>query len=128
MNATILPPPRHTARAAGGDDRDVWFAWACLAASPVAFGLAFVVGEGTSALLGYEGTGIPPWWVVTVTLLLALVVFSVPAALATWFWRRARARGDDRGMLPAVILITISAGFLALNLLSYLVGVLAERV
>lgn len=125
MNASTLPPAR-AAVTRNRDDRDVRAAWACLVASPVAFGLAFVVGDGTSSLLGHDGPGMAPWWVVTVTLLLALVVFSVPAALATWFWHRGQAKGDDRAKLPAVILITLSTGFLALNLMAYLVGLLVE--
>jgi hypothetical protein len=128
MNADILPPQRTSTEPPVRDDRDVRLAWVCLAASPVAFVVAFVVGEGTSTVLGYDGTGIAPWWILLVTLVLALTVFCVPAALATWFWQRALARGDDRGKVPAVILITLSAGFLAMNLLALLVGMLMERV
>ena len=128
MNADILPPPRTPTGPPRRDDRDVRLAWLCVAASPVAFVVAFVVGEGTSTVLGYDGTGIAPWWILVVTLVLALAVFCVPAALATWFWRRGLARGDDRGKLPAVILITLSAGFLGLNLMALLVGLLMERV
>ncbi len=122
MNADILPPQRTSTEPPRRDDRDVRLAWVCVAASPVAFVVAFVVGEGTSTVLGYDGTGIAPWWILVVTLVLALAVFCVPAALATWFWRRGLARGDDRGKLPAVMLITLSAGFLAMNLLALLVG------
>lgn len=126
MNAAILPPPRTPARPPGRDDRDVRLAWVCVVASPLAVAVAFVVGEGTSTMLGYDGTGIPPWWILTVTLVLTLAVFFVPAALATRFWLRAQARDDDRAKVPAVILITISAGFLAVNLLALLVGMLME--
>ena len=77
---------------------------------------------------GNDGTGIAPWWILIVTLVLALAVFCVPAALATWFWQRGVARGDDRGKVPAVILIALSAGFLAMNLLALLVGMLMQRV
>ena len=61
-----------------------------------------------------------------VTLLLAAAVFCLPAVLATWFWHRAQARGDDRAKLPAVILYVLSAAFIGLNLLAYLVGLLVE--
>ena len=130
MNAEIFPPsstPGVTGPTAR-DDRDVRLAWICLVASPAAFLVAMVVGEGTASLLGYEGDGKAPWWVAVVVLVLAVAVFCVPAVLATWFWRRARARGDDRGKVPAVILIAVSALFLALNLVSYVLGLLVEKV
>lgn len=128
MNASILPPPRATVPRGRDerDERDVRAAWACVVASPVAFVLAFVVGEGTSGLLGYDGVGLAPWWIVTVSLVLGAAVFCVPAALATWFWHRAQARGDDRAKLPAVILYVLSAAFIGLNLLAYLVGLLVQ--
>jgi hypothetical protein len=53
-------------------------------------------------------------------------VFCLPALLATWFRHRARGRGDDRATLPAVILYVLSAAFVGLNLLAYLVGLLVE--
>ena len=128
MNAATIPPLRPPAHAAptGRDDHDVRLAWACLIASPVAFLLAFVVGEGTSILLGYDGVGFAPWWIATTTMLLAAAVFCLPALLATWFRHRARARGDDGATLPAVILYVLSAAFVGLNLLAYLVGLLVE--
>ena len=128
MSADILPPQGTSTEPPRRDDRDVRLAWVCVAASPVAFVVAFVVGEGTSSLLGYDGEGIAPWWILIVTLVLALAVFCVPAALATWSWQRGVARGDDRGKIPAVILITLSVGFLGLNLMALLVGMLMERV
>ena len=93
MNADILPPQRTSTEPPRRDDRDVRLAWVCVAASPVAFVVAFVVGEGTSTVLGYDGTGIAPWWILIVTLVLALAVFCVPAALATWFWQRGAGPG-----------------------------------
>lgn len=64
--------------------------------------------------------------VAIITLVVTLAVFGVPAVLATGFWHRARARGDDRGTWPAVILVTVSAAFPPLNLVSYVAGVLTE--
>lgn len=126
MNPAIFPvDPVDTPH--GRDDRDVRRAWLSLAVAPVAFVAAFVIGEGTSSLLGYHGDGIAPWWMLVVTLLLALAAFCLPAVLATWFWRRAQAQGDDRGKAPAVVLITVSVGFLGLNLTALLVGLLLER-
>lgn len=60
------------------DTRDVRLAWACFVASPVFFVLAFVVGEGMSALLGYDGIGPAPVGVGVLSVVAALVVFSIP--------------------------------------------------
>ena len=104
------------------DTRDVRLAWACFVASPVFFVLALAVGEGMSALLGYDGIGPAPVGVGVLSVVAALVVFSIPAALAVWFARRAHAQGDDRAKVPAIVLAVMSAGFLALNLFSWIVG------
>jgi hypothetical protein len=104
------------------DTRDVRLAWACFVASPVFIVLAFAVGEAMSALLGYDGIGPPPVGVGVLSVVAALVVFSIPAAPAVWFARRALAQGDDRAKVPAVVLVVMSAGFLALNLFSWIIG------
>lgn len=104
------------------DTSDVRLAWACFVASPVFFVLAFAVGEGMSALLGYDGIGPAPVGVGVLSVVAALVVFSIPAALAAWFARRAHAQGDDRAKVPAIGLVVMSTGFLALNLFSWIVG------
>lgn len=127
MNATTVPtahtsPPRHDR-----DDRDTWAAWACLVAAPVAFVLAFVVGEGLSSALGWDGVGPPVWWVGVISVAAALVVFSIPAVLATWFWSRAHRRGDDRARVPAAVLVVLSLGFLAMNLLAWALDVVARN-
>ncbi len=104
MNAATIPPLRPAAHTASTsrDDHDVRLAWACLIASPAAFLLAFVVGEGTSILLGYDGVGFAPWWIATTTLLLAAAVFCLPALLATWFRHRAgRAVTTGRRCRPS---------------------------
>jgi hypothetical protein len=88
----------------------------------VFFVLAFTVGEGMSALHGYDGIGPAPVGVGMLSVVAALVVFSIPAALAAWFAHRAHAQGDDRAKVPAIVLVVMSAGFLALNLFSWIVG------
>ena len=108
------------------DTRDVRLAWACFIASPVFFVLAFAVGEGMSGLLGYEGIGPPPLGLGVLIVVAALVVFSIPAALAVWFARRAHVRGDDRAKVPAIVLVVMSAGFLAMNLFSWIVGLVLD--
>ncbi|HET6967899.1 MAG TPA: hypothetical protein VFI44_06460 [Ornithinibacter sp.] len=89
--------------------------------------LAFVVGEGLSSVLGASGDGTQPWWVGASALVAALVVFSIPAALATWFWSRAHREGDDRARVPAAILVVLSLGFLAMNLLAWVLDVVARN-
>jgi hypothetical protein len=112
----VLPTP------APRDDRDVRFAWVCLAAAPVAFILAFVVGEGIATAMSVEEGTTPPVWVAVLVLLAAVAVFAVPVALAWRFANRARSRGDDRGRVPAIVLSVLALVFVGVNVLS---GILA---
>lgn len=91
---------------------------------PLAFGGAFLVGEGLSALLGYPpgGNDPAPWWVIVLSTLPAFAVFAIPAIVATHFARRAAANGDARGKRPARILQVVTAAFVLMNLLAPLVG------
>lgn len=115
MNAPVdAPRARHgPPTSLGRDDRDTWLAWACLVAAPVAF------------VLGWNGVA-PPVGVGVPSLVVAPVVFGVPAALATWLWSRAHRRGDDRARVPAAILVVLSLGFLAANLLAWVLDVVAR--
>ena len=127
MNATTVPSAHASPPRDDRDDRDTRAAWACLVAAPVAFVLAFVVGEGLSSALGWDGVGPPVWWVGVLSVAAALVVFSIPAVLATWFWSRAHRRGDDRARVPAAVLVVLSLGFLAMNLLAWALDVVARN-
>ena len=130
MNATTVPPartPHHPRTPVPRDDRDTRAAWACLVAAPVAFVLAFVVGEGLSGRLGGDGVGAPAWWVGVLSVVAALVVFCVPAALASWFGSRAHRRGDDRATVPAAVLVVLSLGVLAMNLLAWVLDTVARN-
>lgn len=119
MNATTHPvDPTPASR----DDRDVRFTWACLWSAPVAFVLAFVVGEGIASVMSVEEGTTPPVWVAALVLMLAMALFAAPTVLAWRFANRARARGDDRGRVPAIVLTVIAVAFVGVNLLS---GVLA---
>lgn len=116
MNATdspVVPTP------AERDDRDVRFAWACLLSAPLVFVLSFVLGYGLAALLGIEdgemasaGTGV-------LLILMLVALFAVPVVLAWRFANRARARGDDRGRVPALVLSVIAAVFVGVNLVQW---------
>ena len=102
--------------------RDTRRAWVCLALWPIAFAVALVAGEGTSALLGYDGVGPAPWGVAFVSLIVATVIVAGPAVLAVGYWRRAQRLGDGRAKVPALVLVVLVAGFIATNLLSVLIG------
>ena len=116
MNATDSPAvPRPAER----DDRDVRFAWACLLSAPLFLVLSFVLGYGFAALLGIEdgemasaGTGI-------LLILMLVALLAVPTVLAWRFANRARARGDDRGRVPARVLTGIAAVFVGVNLIQW---------
>ncbi|KQV71408.1 hypothetical protein ASC64_05080 [Nocardioides sp. Root122] len=104
----------------GGAAADVRRAWWSLLAFLPAFGLAFAVGEGLAAALGYPpgGADQAPWWVMVVATVPALVVFVVPAVLSWHFGRRAMALGDPRGRYPVVVALVVAGGFVLLNLVS----------
>lgn len=104
-----------------GPGRDVRYAWLSVLLLPLAFGLAFLVGEGLIGLLGYPVGGADidaPLWAILVATIPALLVFCVPAVVSAWFARRAASRGDRRGWVPAVLLGIIALAFIAMNVLA----------
>lgn len=115
MNA-ITPPVAPTS--APRDNRDVRLAWACVVGAPVAFVLAFVAGEGIASAMSVEDGATPSALVAVLVLLVAIAVFALPAVLAWWFANRARARGDDRGRVPAIVTTVLAVAFVGVNLLS----------
>ena len=109
-------------------DRDYRRAWLSLALYPVAFVIAFVVGEGLATLFGYEvGDGeMAPLWIVLAAGIPALLVMAIPPALAVHFGRRAVAGGREAAKVPMYVAVGLLLMFVGLNALSYLVGVLVE--
>ncbi|WP_346008173.1 hypothetical protein [Janibacter terrae] len=96
-------------------------AWLSVLLLPIAFGLAFLVGEGLIGLLGYpvgDGSSDAPLWAVLVSTIPALLVFCVPAVVSSWFARRGAFLGDRRGWVPAILLIIIALAFIAMNVLA----------
>ena len=79
-------------------------AWAGVALVPVFFVIAFAVGEGIYAVMGYrpEDADAPIWAVVAASAVVLLVVL-IPCVAAVHFGRRAVKGGDRRGAVPAVI-------------------------
>ena len=100
---------------------DVRNAWLSMLLLPVAFVLAFMVGEGLASLLGRPvgGTVEPPLWAILASSVPALLVFFLPAVVSAWFARRADRQGDRRGWVPAGILTLVAVGFVGLNLAAY---------
>lgn len=98
-------------------------AWWCLALYPVTFVAAFVIGEGLISLLT-DDVQQPAFWEVLVSATPALLVFVTPGALAVMQGRKAMRLGRRDGMAPAVVGAAIGFGFVGLNILSYLVGLM----
>ena len=102
-------------------------AWIMLALYPVSFAAAFVVGEGLVSAFGYSTAdeASPPAWLILLAGVPALVVFAVPGLLSAYYGRRAVGQGEPRGKVPALIGLLIAVAFVGLNLLSYLIGLIA---
>jgi high-affinity Fe2+/Pb2+ permease len=123
MNATVSPVvPKPIQR----DDRDVRFAWGCLLSAPLVILLSFVLGYGLAAVLGMEEGETAPVGAGVLLLLMVSALFAMPTVLAWRFANRARARGDDRGRVPALVLTAISAAFVGVNLIQWLVSILLD--
>lgn len=92
-------------------------AWWSLLGFGLSFPLAFLVGEGLIAVLGYPpgGAARATWWAALAAVVPALVVFALPAVLAVHFGRRAVDLGDLRGRVPMWLAVGLAAGFALLN-------------
>lgn len=102
-------------------DSNPWLrrAWAGVALVPLFFFVAFAVGEGVYALMGYqpENADAPIWAVVGASALAVLVVL-IPCVAAVYFGRRAIKGGDRRGVFPAVIGAVAAVGWVVLTIVS----------
>lgn len=125
MNAIthpVVPTP------AARDDRDVRFAWACLLSAPVVFVLAFVLGSGLATMFGVEEGEMAPAGVAILLILMVTALFAIPTVLAWRFANRARARGDDRGRVPAIVMTVFAVAFVGVNLLQWVLGLVVDAV
>ncbi len=93
-------------------------AWWSLALYPITFVAAFVVGEGLFSWLDNGDDN--PFWVPLVSATPAVLIFIVPGALSVLQGRKAMRLGRGGGKTPAIIGAAIGAGFVLLNLMSYL--------
>lgn len=122
MTTTTQPDRR------ANGSRDTRRAWWSLVGFVPSFVLAFVVGEGLVAALGYPSGGdtTPPWWAMLIAVTPALLVFVLPAVLCLHFGRRALRQGDDSAKAPMILALVFAGGFLALNGLSGLLVLLSS--
>ena len=93
------------------------WAWVCVALLPVGFVAAMVLGEWLIYLLGYEiGTeAVVPLGPALLASIPALILMFAPAGAAAWFGMRARKRGREGGLIPAIIGATVCVCLLLLN-------------
>ena len=112
----LRQPPKRTDR-----DSAPWLgrAWTAVALVPVFFVIAFAVGEGLYALLGYKPENADaPVWVNLVALTPVIVVVLIPCAAAVLFGRRASKSGDHRGRFPLVIGVIAGVAMVVLTIVS----------
>ena len=97
--------------------------WICVALIPVAFVLAFAVGEGLYALLGYKPEdATEPLWVALVAGIPVIVLFLVPCAAAAWYGNKARAEGHRAARLPLAIGAVLGLWMVVMNTVSLFAG------
>jgi len=99
-------------------------AWWSLALYPVTLVAAFLIGESLISALD-DGTADPAVWQVLVAASPALLVFVVPGILAVVHGRTAVRLGRSDGNVPAIVGTVIGLGFVGMNLLSYVAGLIA---
>lgn len=104
--------------------RDQRRAWLALLLYPLSFLVAFAVGEGLAAAMGYPSGSpeTPPWFVPVFAAVPALLVFMVPGLLALRYGRRAVRAGAPLATVPAVIGVIVGLAFVGTNLVGFLVG------
>ncbi|MFF1381951.1 hypothetical protein ACFVWT_00140 [Arthrobacter sp. NPDC058288] len=96
------------------------WAWIAVAAIPVAFVAGMAIGEGLISLQGYNGGDAVPPGVVALAAGPALLVVLAPEVAAAVLGFRARARGEARGLIPAVIGVVAAAFTILTNTLPLL--------
>jgi len=90
----------------------------------VTFVAAFLIGEGLySVLTGDQGNA--AWWEIVVTATPAILVFVIPGILAWAMGCRAVRLGRRDGNVPAFVGAAIAVAFVALNLFSGLLQLIA---
>lgn len=101
--------------------RDYHRAWWSVALFPVGLVAAFVVGEGILSALGADPAS-PTGLQVLMAGTPALALAALPGLAAFGFGRRAVRGGRAQAQVPMLLGGVGALGFVALNLVSYLVG------
>lgn len=107
-----------------GRERDVrraWWAFALFVPSLVA---AFITGEGLLAAMGHSGDQSPPAGTALLAGLPAILVFASPTLLVWYFGHQALRHGHPEGRTPIIAAFVIAGGFLAMNVLQLVVGLI----
>jgi hypothetical protein len=107
-----------------GHDRDVRRAWWSFALFVPSLVAAFITGEGLLAVMGHSGEQSPPAGIALMAGLPAILVFAVPALLVWHFGHQAERHGHPEGRTPVIVALVITGGFLAMNLVQLLVGLI----
>lgn len=102
----------------------VWAAWLSVAAIPVGFIAASLLGGLILGAAGYGDQDARPLAVTLLAGIPALLVQLLPAALGVWLGASATNHGDRRGRLPMRIALIVGLTLLTLNLFSLLLNVL----
>lgn len=118
--AKQIPPAG--ARSDVGRIGDLTRSWIAVVLIPVAFVLAFAVGEGLYALLGYRPEDAnEPFWVALVAGVPAIVLFLAPCAAAVRYGSKARAQGHRAAWIPVVVGAALGLWMLIGNAVSLVV-------
>jgi hypothetical protein len=107
-----------------GHDRDVRRAWWSLALFVPSLFAAFLTGEGLLAAMGHSGDQSPPAGTVLMAGIPAILVFATPTLLVWFFGHHAERRGHPEGRTPVIVAVVIAGGFLAINLIQLVVGLI----
>ena len=116
MTVRQVPPAGH--------DRDVgraWWAFAWFVPSLIA---SILTGEGLLAAMGHSDDQSPPAGTALMAGLPAILVFALPTLLVWHFGRQAERHGHPEGRTPIIVAVVIAGGFLAMNLLQLVVGLI----
>jgi len=94
-------------------------AWAGVALVPVFFFIAFAVGQGIYAAMGYKPENADtPGWAVLVASVLIVAISLIPCIAAVHYGMRASNWGDRRGLFPAAVGAVVGVGLLVLTIAS----------
>ena len=118
-HGSTAPMPR--SRNNESADRAYRRAWWSLALYPLSFVAAFVIGEGILSAFTDDPAD-AAFWQVLLAGTPALLAFVVPGLLAVMQGRKAVRLGRTDGRTPAIVGAVIGIGFVGLNLVSYIVG------